>query len=144
MKKMKNFYFILFVGTLSLVSCSSESEPVIEEKPAKVVVKEIDKDYDYFMERISKDTGWMVEVEKQALELGITSEEALIKSAKFMATQNGFPHKEEGPTELEIQIGRIKNNEVWLSEIKFQAKERAISEDSMLVRAAKYTISQRE
>jgi len=46
--------------------------------------------------------------------------------------------------EVKEQIARIKSNKEWLENVKKQAKERGISVDVMLVKAANYTINNRK
>ncbi|MCB9360371.1 MAG: hypothetical protein H6587_07300 [Flavobacteriales bacterium] len=142
---MKKNAFLL-IATAVLFACSnSENENTTTQPTEEIKVeekKEVIKDYDYFIKRISEDADWMLQVEQQAVELGISTEESLSKNAKFMAKQNGYGDKE--PTELEIQIEKIKANPEWLLGVEKQAQERGISLDSMLVRAARYTLESKK
>lgn len=139
---MKKNAFLLIAAAILFACSNSESETVVINPESETPVeekKEVVKDYDYFMNRISNDKDWMNEIKKQAVEQGVSEQDMLIKNAKYMAKQNGFGDKE--PTELEIQIEKIKANPEWLADVEKQALERGISMDSMLVRAARYTLS---
>ena len=139
---MKKTTFLAVVFS-TLFACSTSEEKNTNESIDNTVVEEnkeeTRKDYYYYLKRISEDAEWMVQVESQAVELGITTEESLSKNAKFMAKQNGFGDND--PTEVDIQIEKIKANPEWLANVEKQALERGISLDSMLVRAARYTLN---
>ncbi|OFX36375.1 MAG: hypothetical protein A2X08_14815 [Bacteroidetes bacterium GWA2_32_17] len=120
-----------------------ESTPEAESTVNNSTLKEeVVKDYNYYLERIKNDEKWMIEVKKQAEEMGVSVDSALSKNAKYMAKQNGFVDETEN--EVQAQINIIKNNKEWYENVKAQAKERQISVDSMLIRSANYVISQRE
>lgn len=134
---------IVGITLIFLAACqepSSEAENVVSETTPK---EEVVKNFDYYMERIGSDQEWMNDVKKQALELGITVDSALIKNAKYMAKQNGFVDESEKENEIKAQMDIILNNPEWYEGVKAQAKERQITVDSMLIRAAIYTIEQR-
>jgi hypothetical protein len=137
----KNALLVVVFAMLFACSSSEENNNVEENLQESSALKkeEVKKDYDYFIKRISEDADWMLQVEKQAVELGISTEESLSKNAKFMAKQNGF--EEIVPSELEKQMDKIKNNPEWFSQVEKQALERGISLDSMLVRSARYVIN---
>jgi len=137
----KNAILVVVFAMLFACSSSEENNNVDESLQESSVLQkvEVKKDYDYFIKRISEDADWMLQVEKQAVELGISTEESLSKNAKFMAKQNGFG--EIIPSELEKQMDKIKNNPEWFSQVEKQALERGISTDSMLVRSARYVIN---
>ena len=142
---MKKNAFLLIAAAVLFACSNSESENITTHSTEEIEVeekKEVVKDYDYFIKRISEDPDWMKNVEKQAAEQGVTVEQSLQNSANFMAKQNGFGEKE--PTEIEIQIEKIKANPEWLADIEKQALERGVTLDSMLVRAARFSISQRK
>lgn len=119
---------------------SSEAENVASETTPK---EEVVKNFDYYMERIGNDQDWMNDIKKQALELGITVDSALIKNAKYMAKQNGFVDEVDKQNEIKAQMDVILNNPEWYETVKAQAKERQITVDSMLINTAKYVIEQR-
>lgn len=134
---------IVGITLIFLAACqesSSEAENVASGTTPK---EEVVKNFDYYMERIGNDQEWMNSIKKQALEQGITVDSALIKNAKYMAKQNGFVDESEKENEIKAQMDIILNNPEWYEGVKAQAKERQISVDSMLVRAAIYTIEQR-
>lgn len=137
----KNALLVVVFAMLFACSSSEENNNVEENLQESSALKKegVKKDYDYFIKRISEDADWMLQVEKQAVELGISTEESLSKNAKFMAKQNGF--EEIVPSELEKQMDKIKNNPEWFSQVEKQALERGISLDSMLVRSARYVIN---
>jgi len=137
----KNAILVVVFAMLFACSSSEENNNVDESLQESSVLQkvEVKKDYDYFIKRISEDADWMLQVEKQAVELGISTEESLSKNAKFMAKQNGFG--EIIPSELEKQMDKIKNNPEWFSQVEKQALERGISTDSMLVRSARHVIN---
>ena len=126
------------------LACSSEKKDNNENVAVKTIQKKVVKDYAYFLERIAADSDWMLEIEKQAAELGITVEKALRKNANYMAVKNGHQAIEIKDTELDIQIRTIKENKEWLAQVKLEAKKRGLSLDSMLVRAANFTIANRK
>ncbi len=129
---------------LFLIACSSENttEEVIVVEPTQPK-KEVVKDYNYYLDRIANDEEWMKEVKKQAVELGISEEDALKKNAKHMAKQNGF-ETEDPNKELYEQVDKIMNNEEWYNSIVKEAETRGISVDSMLVKAARFTINEKK
>ena len=141
---MKKNAFLLIAAAILFACSNSETETVVINSEPETPIeqkKEVVKDYDYFMNRISNDEEWMKEIKKQATEQGVSDEEMLIKNAKFMAKQNGFGEKE--PIEIDLQIEKIKANPEWLAGVEKQALERGITLDSMLVRSALYTLNQK-
>ena len=134
----------LGVCVFMMTACSSEKKGKDENITVNTSQKKKLKDYAYFLERISTDPDWMLEIEKRAVELDITVEKALRKNANYMAIQNGHKAVEIKDSELELQIRTIKNNKEWFDNVKNEAEKRGLSLDSMLVRAAKYTIDNRK
>lgn len=143
MKKRLINVFSVSVFTF-LFACSSNdgAEEIIVVEPSQPK-KEVIKDYNYFLDRIKNDEAWMIEVRKQAEAEGITEDEMLTKNAKFMAKQNGFD-TEDPNKELYQQIDKIMNNEEWYNSIVKEAETRGISVDSMLVKAARFTINEKK
>jgi predicted DNA-binding protein (MmcQ/YjbR family) len=144
---MKKFTLLAVMAiTFLMVSCSEDvKESKAETAKKKEIKKEVVKDYDYYLKRIGEDEKWMASLKVKAEESGMTVEESLIKSAKHMAKQNGFEVIiDKSQEKLDKQIQVIKNNKEWLESTKNKAEERNISLDSMLIRTAKYVISERE
>lgn len=129
---------------LFLIACSSENttEEVIVIEPTQPK-KEVIKDYNYYLDRIAKDEDWMAKIRQQAIEEGVSEDELLKKNAKYMAKQNGFDI-EDPNKELYQQIDKIMNNEEWYNNIVKEAETRGISVDSMLVKAARFTINEKK
>lgn len=99
------------------------------------------------IERIKSDKKWFENVKKQALEREISVDSMLVESANFVIKArnktNKTPKDNSYDIELRKVIENIKRNKEWLKNVKLQAKNRGISIEKMLVKSAKYTISQR-
>lgn len=115
-------------------SCGNTEESVmVNVEPQKEVIK----DYDYYLKRIAEDEEWMLSVEKQAQEKGVSVDSSLSLNAKHMAIKNGF---NDVIKDYNYYLERISKDSIWMIGVKNQADEKGISIDSALSESAEHMV----
>ncbi len=96
----------------------------------------------YFQEyKIKSNKEWFDKIKQQAKEQGVSENEMLKKNILYITNQH--IHEDNNFSEVEIQVEKIRANKEWFENIQKEAEIRGISVDSMLVRAARFTINEK-